>query len=431
MPRSAGPEQAQPQRVQNPLAFHLMAKPSGPICNLDCKYCFYLEKEEFVERRNRFRMSDEVLEAYVRQYIEAQNVPEIHFAWQGGEPTLLGVDFFRRAVALQRKYNNGKEIHNSFQTNGTLLDDEWGAFLADNNFLIGLSVDGPEEMHDHYRVDKGGKPTFAKVMRGLEVLQKHKVEYNTLTVVNALNAKSPRRVYRFLKKIGSTFHQYIPLVERLPDDRAKELGLAFAFPPKDGGAEQPSPVTEWSVPATQWGVFLAAIFDEWIMNDVGAVFVNHFENTLAAVCGIQPGMCVYRKTCGDAMILEHNGDMYSCDHFVYPEYNLGNILAESMKAMAKSKAQQAFGDAKESTLPAFCRGCGFLAACHGECPKHRFTRAPDGEPGLNYLCPGLKHYFSHVWPRMRMLADIITGGGDPASIMPVLGEKAARQAGSR
>ncbi|MCC5874749.1 MAG: anaerobic sulfatase maturase [Candidatus Sumerlaeia bacterium] len=412
--------------MAEPLSFHLMAKPSGPICNLDCTYCFYLEKEEFVGRTNRFRMPDDVLERYVKEYIEAQDVPEVHFAWQGGEPTLMGVDFFRKVVELQGKYGDGKKIGNGFQTNGTLLDDEWGEFLAANDFLVGLSIDGPEKLHDEFRVDKGGRPTFHKVMEGLEVLKKHSVEFNTLTVVNASNVRQPRELYRFLKGIGSTYHQYIPLVERLPDDRAKELGLTFAFPPEDGKPGE-SPVTPWSVPARQWGNFLAAIFDEWILNDVGTIFVNHFENTLSAVAGYQPGMCVYRETCGNALVVEHNGHVYSCDHFVYPEYDLGNIMGKGLREMVMSPRQQKFGNDKAATLPAFCWNCEFVSACHGECPKHRFTLTPDGEPGLNYLCPGLKRYFSHVWPRMRMLAEIVLSGQDPSTIMETLRPKGRKR----
>lgn len=405
--------------MSQPFSFHLMAKPSGPICNLDCTYCFYLEKEEFVERTNRFRMPDDVLEKYIREYIAVQEVPEVHFAWQGGEPTLMGIDFFRRVVALQQKYADGKRIYNGFQTNGTLLNDEWGEFLFENEFLVGLSIDGPEKIHDEYRVDKGGRPTFGRVMEGLDILKKHGVEFNTLTVVSAGNARHPREIYRFLKEIGSFHHQYIPLVERLPDQRAKELGISFAYPPADPSGEA-SPVTRWSVPAKQWGVFLATIFDEWILNDVGGVFVNHFENTLAAVAGYQPGMCVYRETCGTALVVEHNGNVYSCDHYVYPEYDLGNIMGKDLRAMVESPEQVRFGNDKAATLPAYCWNCEYVSACHGECPKHRFTFTPDGEPGLNYLCPGLKHYFSHVWPRMKMLAGIIQRGEDPASIMEAL-----------
>lgn len=408
--------------MANPLSFHLMAKPSGPICNLDCKYCFYLEKEEFLPKAPRFRMSDEVLEQYVRQYIEDQDVNVVNFAWQGGEPTLMGVDFFRRAVEFQKKYANGKKVENSFQTNGVLLNDEWGEFLGENGFLIGLSIDGPEQLHDYYRVDKGGSPTFAKVMRGLEILLKHKVEFNTLTVVNAKNVKHPKKLYRFFKEIGSNFHQYIPLVERMPDDRAKALGITFAFPPDEGEERSPD-VTPWSVPPLQWGTFLAAIFDEWVMNDVGSVFINHFENTLAAVAGYTPSMCVYRETCGKAMIIEHNGDLYSCDHYVYPEYRLGNVLEGSMREMVESPQQTKFGDDKAATLPAYCWNCDFVSACHGECPKHRFTTTPDGEPGLNYLCPGLKHYFAHVWPRLQILARIINEGKNPAIIMDLLRQR--------
>jgi uncharacterized protein len=356
-----------------------------------------------------------VLEAYVRQVIQSQDTPEIHFAWQGGEPTLMGVDFFRRAVALQERFADGRPIHNAFQTNGVLLNREWGEFLAAHGFLVGLSVDGPAELHDAYRVDKGGKPTFERVMKGLGVLKECGVEFNTLTVVNARNCRHPLKVYRFLRDIGSTFHQYIPLVERLPGERAKAMGLSLAEPPTDDPDSHV--VAPWSVPSIEWGKFLAAIFDEWVTHDVGRVFVNHFENTLAAICGVGPSMCVYRETCGEALVIEHNGDVYSCDHFVYPQYNLGNVVDGSLREMIDSPQQTAFGEAKATSLPGFCWRCPFVEACHGECPKHRFIETPDGEPGLNYLCSGLKHYFAHVWPTMRQIEMLLRQGKQAAAIM--------------
>jgi uncharacterized protein len=334
--------------------FHVMTKPIGPLCNLDCKYCFYLEKEKLYPEHAGagFRMTDAVLERYISSYITAQpaNVPEISFAWQGGEPTLLGVDFFRRVVELQKKYcPPHQRIVNALQTNGTLLDAEWCEFLRENNFLVGLSIDGPREMHDRYRVDKGNRPTFDKVMRGLELLKEHNVEFNTLTVVNRHNSKNPLEVYRFLKKHGSGFMQFIPLVERAGD------GTMFASPPSLEGEEAPSPVTPWSVESQTYGDFLCAIFDEWVRHDVGKVFVQLFEVQLGVWMGMPASLCVFSETCGAAMALEHNGDLYSCDHYVYPEYRLGNIATKPMIELVASSQQIKFGLDKRDTLPKYCR----------------------------------------------------------------------------
>ncbi|MGH7214925.1 MAG: anaerobic sulfatase maturase [Tepidisphaeraceae bacterium] len=390
-----------------------MTKPIGAICNLDCKYCFYLEKEDLYPDTGSFRMSDEVLDAYVRQYIESQDVPEISFAWQGGEPTLMGVNFFRKVVDLQRRHAGGKRVVNALQTNGTLLDDEWGRFLHDNGFLIGLSVDGPRQVHDKYRVDKSGKGTFDGVMRGLDVLQKHEVEYNTLTVVSRANAHRPLDVYRFLKSIGSRFHQFIPLVER-----AGEGGSGFAGPPSPEHSDgNHSPVTPWSVEPLAYGQFLRAIFDEWVRHDVGRIFVQLFEVQLGIWMGRPAGLCVFAEQCGRAMALEHNGDLYACDHYVYPEYKLGNVTRTPLHELVESPRQIKFGADKLDTLPQYCRSCDVRFACNGECPKHRFITTPDGQPGLNYLCAGYKLFFHHVDPYMRAMAQLIASGRHPTEIM--------------
>jgi uncharacterized protein len=407
-------------------AFHLMAKPIGPICNLDCKYCFYLEKEKLYPDTRQWKMSDAVLEAYVKQYIEQQNAPEINFAWQGGEPTLLGVDFFEKAVALQQRYANGKRIHNALQTNGTLLDDQWGAFLAEHQFLVGLSIDGPRQLHDFYRVDKQQKPTFDAVMRGLGFLKKHQVEFNTLTVVNRQNSQRPLEVYRFLKEIGSGFLQFIPLVERAAPTRLKVLGFELSDPPVLGQAgqfaapEEASPVTSWSVDAHQYGRFLCDIFDHWVRHDVGRVFVQMFDVALGNWMGLGSPLCVFAEKCGNAMAIEHNGDVFSCDHYVYPGYKIGNLLSQSLGEMAASPQQRKFGADKSETLPDYCKKCEVRFACNGECPKHRFTTTPDGQAGLNYLCPAYKRFFNHIDPHMKTMAALLRAGRPPAAIMGML-----------
>ncbi len=396
-----------------------MTKPIGAICNLDCKYCFYLEKENLYPDTKSFRMPDDVLENYVRQYIEAQDLAEITFAWQGGEPTLLGVDFFRRVVALQKQYcPPHKRISNALQTNGTLLNDEWCEFLRENNFLIGISIDGPRHLHDQYRLDKGGKPTFDKVLKGLALLKRHRVEFNTLTVVHRSNSRRPLDVYRFLRDEGAAFMQFIPLVERVGGNRE-----IFAAPPELNGAEESSPVTRWSVESLAYGEFLCAIFDEWIRHDVGQIYVQLFEVQLAIWMGLPSALCVFAETCGRALAIEHNGDLYSCDHYVYPQYKLGNIARHSLGDMVNSPQQAAFGTDKRDKLPKYCRECDVRFACNGECPKHRFISTPDGEPGLNYLCAGYKRFFHHVDPYMKTLAGLLRSGRQAAAIMPMLARR--------
>jgi uncharacterized protein len=393
-------------------SFHIMAKPSGPICNLDCKYCFYLEKENLYPNTSQWQMSNQILEAYIRQYIEAQSVPIVSFAWQGGEPTILGVDFFRRVVELENRYANGKRIENAFQTNGVLLNDEWGEFLVENQFLVGLSIDGPRALHDKYRVDKGGQPTFDKVIRGLGYLRKHSVDFNTLTVVHRHNSYHPLEVYRFLKEIGSGFIQFIPIVERIASGSAPD-GLVLIAPKADVTAK----VSPWSVEPAQFGRFLSAIFDEWVRQDVGRYFIQIFDVALETWLGLESSLCVFRETCGAAMAIEHNGDVYSCDHYVYPENRLGNIGQSPLATLVNSDRQRRFGEDKRDTLPRYCRECEVRFACNGECPKHRFLRTPDGEEGLNYLCRGYKLFFKHIDPYMRFMADELMHQRAPANVM--------------
>jgi uncharacterized protein len=408
--------------TRDPRPFHLLTKPIGPICNLDCKYCFYLEKEKLYPGERQWRMSDEVLAEYVRQYIQAQPGPEVYFAWQGGEPTLPGVDFFRKAVSLQKKFAGGKIISNAIQTNGTLLDEEWCQFLAAEKFLVGLSIDGPRELHDRYRVDKGQKPTFDRVMRGLELLKQYRVDFNTLTVVSDANSRRPLEVYQFLKGIGSEFLQFIPLVERaasIPDE------LDFAAPPVLGTENIVSPVTPWSVQAEQYGNFLCAIFDEWVRQDVGRIFVQLFDVALGNWMGLGSSLCVFAEKCGAALAIEHNGDVYSCDHYVYPKYRLGNVMNQSLGGMVGSPAQLKFGSDKADLLPRFCRECEVRFACNGECPKHRFIKTPEGEEGLNYLCAAYKKFFHHVDPQMKRMARLLREGRAAAEIMAIKGGKTA------
>ena len=406
-----------------PVACHVMAKPSGSVCNIDCQYCFYLEKEKLYPGPGNWRMDDEVLELYVKQYIEAQDVPAVNFAWQGGEPTLMGVDFFRRAVELQKRYADGKEITNAFQTNGILLDDAWGEFLAANQFLVGLSVDGPEELHDRYRRDKGQKPTFARVMAGLEKLQKHKVEYNTLTVLQNHNADHPLEVYRFLKETGTHFMQFIPIVERSTEEPGPD-GLELIAPDFEGRSR----VMKWSVGASQYGRFLTRVFDEWVRRDVGRYFVQIFDVSLGSWLGQDASLCIFAETCGDALIIEHNGDLYSCDHFVYPENHLGNVREAAIRDMVAGPQQRQFGNDKRDTLPQFCRRCEYRKACNGGCPKHRFERTPEGEEGLNYLCRGYKIYFGHVDPYMQFMAEELRRGRPAANVMEWVRQRDATRA---
>lgn len=395
-----------------------MAKPIGPICNLDCTYCYYLEKEKLFPKGENFKMKPDVMEEYILQYIKSQNTLEVTFAWQGGEPTLLGLEYFKNIITLQKKHSGGRKINNTLQTNGTLLDDAWCLFFKEYDFLIGLSIDGPRRLHDTYRVDKGQNPTFDRVMAGMKLLRKHKVEFNTLTVVSASNVKHPVEVYDFLREVGSGYIQFIPLVERLPAEGEGMEGLDYAEPPEPG--QPSSPVTRWSVPSEAYGDFLIAIYDQWIKRDVGKIYVQMFDVSLGIWSGHGPGLCLFLKDCGEGLAVEHNGDLYSCDHFVYPKYKLGNIMNESLGAMVNSDQQRMFGQAKSETLPKYCRECEVRFACNGECPKHRFVTTPDGEGGLNYLCSGYKKFFNHVDPTMKKMAELMRSKTAPASIMQML-----------
>ena len=407
----------------NTTNFHVLAKPIGPICNLDCKYCFYLEKESLYPQVSKWAMREEVLDSYIRQYIEAHDAPVVNFAWQGGEPTLLGVDYFRNLVAIQQKYADGKQIRNAFQTNGVLLDDDWAALFKENDFLIGISIDGPRELHDIYRVDKGGQPTFDRVMRGMETLKRNGVEFNTLTTVHRGNADYPLEVYRFLKEQGSGFIQFIPIAERIAHQVTAD-GLQLISPDFDGAAQ----VAPWSVEPRQFGRFLCAIFDEWVRNDVGRTYVQLFDVSLEMWAGMEASLCVFRKQCGAALAIEHCGDLYSCDHFVYPQNRLGNIMDSPLEALVNSDQQHSFGEAKESTLPRYCRECDVRFACNGECPKHRFARTPDGEAGLNYLCAGYKMFFRHIDPYMRFMAAELASNRAPANVMRRVAEQTHQEA---
>lgn len=398
-----------------PASFHVMAKPSGPLCNLDCKYCFYLDKESLFASGTRFRMSDEVLAAFVRQQFESQRGPEVVFAWQGGEPTLMRVEFFERAVALRREHSGGRTVQNAFQTNGVLLDDAWGGFLKRERFLVGLSLDGPAPLHDAHRLGKAGKPTFERVMRRLGVLKRHGINFNTLTVVHRDNARHPLEVYRFLQDVGSAYMQFIPLVERVPDDSTRARGFTHAPPPLPGTGEVQ--VTEGSVAAHDYGEFLVTIFDEWLRHDVGRTFVQLFDVSLGIWMGLPSGLCLFRETCGGGVALEQNGDVFSCDHFVYPEYRLGNVLNTHLGDLVRGPRQRQFGEAKAGTLPAYCRSCDVRFACNGECPKNRSLNTPDGEPGLNCLCAAYQRFFRHAGPALKTMSRLINHRRSPAEIM--------------
>lgn len=390
---------------KSPPRIHVLTKPTGAICNLNCSYCFFLDKEQLYPG-SKFRMTDEVLETYIRQLIESHQTPEVTVAWQGGEPTLMGLDFFRKAIAYQEKYRKpGMTFENTLQTNGTLLNDEWCQFFKDNNYLIGLSLDGPQHLHDANRVDKRGGGTFDRVMRGLRLLQKYKVEYNILTTVNRVNADHPLEVYRFLRdQARTTWIQFIPVVERLDETGATLYQTG-------------DQVSDRSVTPEQFGNFLNTIFDEWIRRDVGKVFVQTFEAAARSWMGLPSGMCVFSPTCGHGVALEHNGDLYACDHFVEPDYLLGNIQQAHMADLVGSDRQYQFGRDKLETLPQYCHSCEVRFACHGECPKNRFLTTPDGEPGLNYLCAGYKAFFGHVDRPLRMLTDLLRQGRDASEVM--------------
>jgi len=384
-------------------AYHAMVKPVGAICNIDCTYCYYLHKEALLGSDSKFQISDEILETHIRQYMEGQDRGEVVFSWQGGEPTLLGLEFFHKVVELEQKYKKPHQrVENDLQTNGTLLNDEWGAFLKRHGFLVGLSIDGPEELHDVYRVSKEGKPTFAKVFAAAQMLKRHGVPFNTLTVVNRVNAKKPLDVYRFLKnEVRPRQMQFIPCVEpKVFRNVAPQKWDPATLPVYGSHAAHPgnpeSVVTDWSIDPDDWGYFLCKVWDDWYRRDVGKVFVNLFETAVAQWMGKESQVCIYHEFCGKGVALEHDGSLYSCDHYVYPEYKLGNIMQTSSSRMVFAEEQKKFGFAKFNALPQYCRQCKYLFACNGECPKNRLIRTPDGEPGLNYLCSGLQKFWGHI-----------------------------------
>ncbi len=404
-----------------PRALHVMAKPTGATCNLDCDYCFFLSKE-MLYPGSRFRMAADLQETYLRQLLAAhRGLPEVIVAWQGGEPTLMGLDFFRRSVELLRELTpSGQTVLHTLQTNGTLLDDAWGDFLAEHRFLVGISIDGPREIHDRYRVDKGGKPTFDRVMRGLDVLRRHGVEHNILTTVHAANEAKGREVYRFLRdECGASYLQFIPIVERATPEMLPLANAGWG----DRGRARPlyvlegSLVTERTVSPVGYGRFHVDVFEEWLRGDIGEVYVQMFDNALANWVGEPGSMCVHAETCGQQLALEHNGDLYSCDHFVEPRFRLGNIRELPILDMAASARQRAFGQAKRDTLTAYCRSCDVRFACHGGCPKDRFATTPDGELGLHYLCPSYKLFFRHVRPVMERMRALLAAGRAPSEVV--------------
>ena len=381
-----------------------MTKPRGAVCNLDCKYCYFLKKEALYPNSNS-HMGDKILETFTRQYIDAQHVPEVTFAWQGGEPTLMGLEFFKKTVALQEKYRrSGMQIHNALQTNGTILDDDWCHFFKQNNFLIGLSLDGPRQIHDTYRVDKGGKSSFDKVMAGLELLKRHRVDFNILTTVHTANVDHPLDVYRFLRdKVGTQFIQFIPIVERK----------------NKSGYQEGFQVTKRTVSGKKYGQFLISIFDEWVRKDVGQIFVQIFDVALGVWYGQPASLCIFGETCGTALALEHNGDLFSCDHYVEPNYLLGNIQEQDMLELVGGQKQIQFGLEKRDKLPRYCQMCNVKFICNGGCPKNRIRRTPDGEEGLNYLCEGYKAFFTHIDTPMKQMVQLLHMGRSPVDLMPI------------
>ena len=401
--------------IANPFAkpLYVMLKPAGAHCNLACKYCYYLEKNKLYPTAQRHLMSDEMLEQFTREYIEAQTMSQVLFTWHGGEPLLRSIDFYRKALSLQQKYAGGRHIDNVIQTNGTLLTDEWCEFFAQNHWLVGISIDGPQPYHDHYRLTAAGKPSWKKVMQGIKLLKKHGVEWNAMAVVNAYNVNHPLEFYRFFKENGCQFLQFTPIVERLT--RHEDGRTLASLADKDEIS-----LSEASVAPEQWGYFLCAIFDEWVRKDVGKIFVEIFDCTLANWMGISPGICAYSKECGHAGVMEHNGDVYSCDHFVFPEYKLGNIRDHSLIDMLYGEQQQEFSRLKHSSLPRQCKECDMEFACHGECPKNRFMKDKYGDSGLNYLCPGYYHYYQHVAPYMDYMKQELMAQRPPSNIMKVL-----------
>lgn len=391
---------------------YVMTKPVGAVCNLACAYCYYLEKANLYKDTSKHVMSDELLKKFIREYIGSQTMHEVLFTWHGGETLMRPLSFYRKVVELQRQYAGGHAIDNCIQTNGTLLTDEWCEFFKENNWLVGISIDGPQEFHDEYRKNRSGRPSFAKVMQGIRLLNKHGVEWNAMAVVNDYNADYPLEFYHFFKEIGCRYIQFAPIVERLSKH---EDGRYLATPLQPG--EQ---LADFSVSPEQWGNFLCTLFDEWVRNDVGQIFIQLFDSTLANWVGEQPGVCSMAKTCGHAGVMEFNGDVYACDHYVFPEFKLGNIYQQTLVEMMYSERQMEFGQMKQKSLPSQCRACEFLFACNGECPKNRFATTASGEPGLNYLCKGYHRFFKHVAPYMDYMKKELLAERAPANIMEAI-----------
>lgn len=405
-------------RMTGPMAFNIMIKPAGSLCNLDCNYCYYLDKAEIYGGKEPV-MTLEMLETCIREYIAANDVQEVMFNWHGGEPLVLGLDFYRKAVALEQKYAGDKIIRNTIQTNGTLLTQEWASFFRDNDFLVGISVDGPQDIHDKYRKDKGGAPTFDKVMRGVSLLYRNNVQYNTMTTVNHASEGRGLEVYEFLKSIGSRYMQFMPVVEHVKYPAGKNgKPLKYARPHIVDPSEEGASIAPWSVGSMAFGKFMCEIFDSWVLADVGRYFVNLFDAALARWCGVMPGTCAYAETCGGNSVIEHNGDVYPCDHFVYPQYRLGNILENDLRSMMTSQEQVRFGISKRNSLPGRCVRCRYRFACNGECPKHRFNVTESGQTGLNALCDGYFMFYSHVEPYMDKMKELLDSHQAPAGVMP-------------
>ena len=389
---------------EGPLAFNLMIKPIGSLCNLGCHYCYYLDKAEIYGGKQP-RMTLEMLEKLTREYIAANDVPEVTFNWHGGEPLLMGLDFYRTAVEFQQKYADGKKIHNTIQTNATLINREWAEFFRRNDFLVGVSLDGPADIHNKYRKDKGGQPSFEKVMAGLNILRQVGVEFNTMSTINKSSEGRGLEVYQFLKSIGSRYMQFMPVVEHIKSK--------LIVDPREPDAR----IAPWSVSSQGFGKFMCEIFDYWVRHDVGQYFVNLFDATLAGYCGAQPGTCAYAATCGGNTVIEHNGDVYPCDHFVYSKYLIGNIADRSLREMAMSEEQYRFGLEKRNNLPSKCFSCRYGSICHGECPKHRFSRTESGDTGLSALCGGYKMFYEHTEPYMLKMRELLMNRQSPAGVM--------------
>ncbi len=413
---------------------YVMLKPVGSVCNLACDYCYYLEKSKFYPEVKNHILSDDLLEKFIREYLECQTMPEVLFTWHGGETLMRPIAFYKKALELQRKYARGRRIDNCIQTNGTLITDDWCRFFRENNFLVGVSIDGPQEFHDEYRRNRQGLPSFYKVMKGIELLKKHGVEYNAMAVVNDYNVDYPLEFYRFFKEIGCHYIQFAPIVERLgrhadgtrlasPGENATQQSPAAADGSRDTrpdqapAAAQAPALAPFSVDPVKWGRFLSTLFDEWLKEDVGTYYIQLFDATLANWVGEQPGVCSMAPTCGHAGVMEFNGDVYACDHYVFPAYKLGNIRTHTLTEMMYSPRQQQFGADKRDKLPDQCKACDYLFACNGECPKNRFAFTADGQPGLNYLCAGYRHFFSHVAPYMDFMKKELLAKRPPANVM--------------